>query len=145
MAAERRLDLAMAAFRAVAEARAASLTAMRLDAPQAEMRALTETLNLPHAEGDPAIAERGGRWLPVGGRRLLSRVHRPRPRLASKSPGVAAAAAIMGSSLHVLPCGMQAIGEVGAPTCRTPWCGQAGKTLSTRRQRRCNRQEGEWR
>lgn len=74
---DQRIDPAMAAFRAAIDARAASQPPIRLDAPLTEMRALTERLNLPDAEGGPAMADSSDRWLPVRGRRLLCRVHRP--------------------------------------------------------------------
>jgi len=72
-----RIDPAMAAFRAAVEARAATLPPIRFDAPLAEMRALTEALNLLDAEGGPVMAESADRWLPIRGRRLLCRVNLP--------------------------------------------------------------------
>lgn len=77
MSGQTRVDPAMAAFRAAVEARAAALPLMRLDAPLAELRALTEQVNLPDAVGGPAMADSTDRWLPIRGRRLLCRVHRP--------------------------------------------------------------------
>lgn len=72
-----RLDPEMRAFNAMMEQRAARLPPIRLTLPFDEPRALTEALNLPLAEGGPAMAESSDRWLPVRGRRLLCRFHRP--------------------------------------------------------------------
>ncbi|RAI60230.1 alpha/beta hydrolase [Roseicella frigidaeris] len=75
--ADPRLDPEMAAFNAMMEARAAALPPIRLALPFDGPRALTEALNLPLAEGGPAMAASGDRWLPVRGRRIQCRVHRP--------------------------------------------------------------------
>jgi acetyl esterase len=72
-----RLDPEMRAFTAMMEARAAGLPPIRLTLPFDEPRTLTEALNLPLAEGGPRMAESGDRWLPVRGRRLFCRFHRP--------------------------------------------------------------------
>lgn len=40
-------------------------------------RARTEALNLPLAAGGPAMAESRDLWLPIRGRRMLARLHRP--------------------------------------------------------------------
>jgi acetyl esterase/lipase len=77
MGGDPRLDPEMAEFNAMMERRAASLPPIRLTLPFDEPRALTEALNLPLAEGGPAMAESTERWLPVRGRRLLCRLHRP--------------------------------------------------------------------
>jgi len=77
MAGDTRLDPEMRAFNAMMEERAAGLPPIRLTLPFDEPRALTEALNLPLSEGGPAMAESGDRWLPVRGRRLMCRFHRP--------------------------------------------------------------------
>ena len=79
--ADPRLDPEMAAFNAMMDRRAAQQPPITLtiapngsfDAP----RALTEALNLPLSDGGPVMAESGDRWLPVLGRRIQCRVHRP--------------------------------------------------------------------
>jgi acetyl esterase len=75
--ADPRLDPEMAAFNAMMEARAAALPPIRLQEPFDEPRALTEALNLPLAEGGPAMAESADRWVAARGRRVQCRVHRP--------------------------------------------------------------------
>ncbi|MBY0332166.1 MAG: alpha/beta hydrolase [Acetobacteraceae bacterium] len=77
MAADPRLDPEMAAFNAMMEQRAAALPPITLGMPFDGPRALTEALNLPLAEGGPAMAESADRWLPVRGRRIQCRLHRP--------------------------------------------------------------------
>jgi acetyl esterase len=72
-----RLDPEMRAFNAMMEERAARLPPIALTLPFDGPRALTEALNLPLSEGGPRMAESSDRWLPVRGRRLLCRVHRP--------------------------------------------------------------------
>ncbi|MBX9701285.1 MAG: alpha/beta hydrolase [Acetobacteraceae bacterium] len=83
--ADPRLDPEMAAFNAMMERRAAAqppiVPAMPFDGP----RALTEALNLPLAEGGPVMAESSDRWLPLRGRRIQCRLHRP-AGLAGKLP-----------------------------------------------------------
>ena len=51
---------------------------MRLAEPFGLLRATNEALNLPLAQGGPAMAETAERWAPARGRRVLCRVHRPR-------------------------------------------------------------------
>lgn len=75
--ADPRLDPEMAAFNAMMERRAAALPPITLEMPFDGPRALTEALNLPLAEGGPAMAESADLWLPVRGRRIQCRVHRP--------------------------------------------------------------------
>ena len=77
MAADSRLDPEMRAFNAMMEARAAKQPPIRQVLPLDEPRALTEALNLPLAEGGPAMAESGDRWISVRGRRIQCRLHRP--------------------------------------------------------------------
>ena len=72
-----RWDPEMAAFQAMMEERGKALPPLRFAPPLDESRAVTEALNLPLAEGGPRMAESADRWLPVRGRRLLCRVHRP--------------------------------------------------------------------
>jgi acetyl esterase len=72
-----RWDPEMAAFQAMMEERGKAFPPLRFAPPLDESRAVTEALNLPLAEGGPRMAESADRWLPVRGRRLLCRVHRP--------------------------------------------------------------------
>lgn len=74
---EVRWDPAMRAFQAMMEERGKALPPIRLALPLDGARAATEALNLPLAEGGPAMAESGDRWLPVRGRRIQCRFHRP--------------------------------------------------------------------
>lgn len=75
--ADPRLDPEMAAFNAMMESRAAALPPITLGFPFDGPRALTEALNLPLSDGGPVMAESADRWLPVRGRRIQCRVHRP--------------------------------------------------------------------
>lgn len=75
--ADPRPDPEMAAFNAMMEARAAALPPIALTMPFDEPRALTEALNLPLSEGGPVMAESRDRWVPVRGRRIQCRFHRP--------------------------------------------------------------------
>lgn len=77
MAEDPRLDPEMRAFNAMMDAAAKRLPPIRLTLPFDEPRALTEALNLPLSEGGPAMAESADRWLPVRGRRIQCRLHRP--------------------------------------------------------------------
>lgn len=72
-----RWDPEMRAFQAMMEERGRSLPAPTLTLPLDGPRAVTEALNLPLAEGGPAMAESGDRWLPIRGRHLRCRFHRP--------------------------------------------------------------------
>lgn len=72
-----RWDPEMLAFQQMMEERAAAQPPILAALPLDEARALTEALNLPLCEGGPAMAESGDRWLPIRGRRLLCRFHRP--------------------------------------------------------------------
>ncbi|RYI87889.1 MAG: alpha/beta hydrolase, partial [Acetobacteraceae bacterium] len=72
-----RMDPEMADFNRMMEERAAALPPIRLELPFDTPRALTEALNLPLSEGGPVLAESGDRWLPVRGRRIQCRLHRP--------------------------------------------------------------------
>jgi acetyl esterase len=78
-----RLDPEMRAFNAMMEERATRQPPITLTFPFDRPRALTEALNLPLSEGGPAMAESVDRWLPIRGRRLLCRFHRP----AGAAPG----------------------------------------------------------
>lgn len=84
--ADPRLDPEMAAFNAMMEARAAKLPPITLTMPFDGPRALTEALNLPLSEGGPVMAESGDRWVPVRGRRIQCRVHRPDLPQGEKGP-----------------------------------------------------------
>jgi acetyl esterase len=77
MAGDSRLDPEMRAFNAMMEARAAQQPPIRQVPPLDEPRALTEALNLPLAKGGPVMAESSDRWLPIRGRHLRCRLHRP--------------------------------------------------------------------
>lgn len=74
-----RWDPEMLAFHRLAEAEAAKHPPIALALPLDAARATTEALNIPLAAGGPAMAESADRWLPIRGRRLLCRVHRPQP------------------------------------------------------------------
>jgi acetyl esterase len=72
-----RWDPEMLAFNAMMEAEGAKYPPIRLALPLDAARATTEALNLPLCAGGPVMAETADRWLPVMGRRLLCRFHRP--------------------------------------------------------------------
>ncbi|WP_372623508.1 alpha/beta hydrolase [Falsiroseomonas sp.] len=72
-----RWDPEMLAFTEMMEARSAALPPIVLAPPLDEARKLNDGPQLPLAEGGPAMAESGDRWLPIRGRRLLCRLHRP--------------------------------------------------------------------
>ncbi|NKC29303.1 alpha/beta hydrolase [Falsiroseomonas selenitidurans] len=72
-----RWDPEMLAFQAMMEARAADQPPILLVPPLDAARAQTDALNTPLTEGGPVMAESADRWLPVRGRRLLCRLHRP--------------------------------------------------------------------
>lgn len=76
-----RWDPEMLAFNRLAEAEAARHPPVVLALPLDAARATTEALNIPLCAGGPAMAESADRWLPIRGRRLLCRVHRPSPGL----------------------------------------------------------------
>lgn len=77
MTTDPRLDPEMAAFNAMMDRRAAAQPPITLSFPFDGPRALTEALNVPLSEGGPVMAESGDRWLPVRGRRIQCRFHRP--------------------------------------------------------------------
>ena len=72
-----RWDPEMLAFSTLMEQEGAKLPPATLTLPLDASRAVTEALNVPLTEGGPQMAESGDRWLPVRGRRLLCRFHRP--------------------------------------------------------------------
>jgi acetyl esterase len=72
-----RWDPEMLAFTEMMEARSAGLPPIVLAPPLDEARRLNDGPQLSLAEGGPAMAESGDRWLPIRGRRLLCRFHRP--------------------------------------------------------------------
>ncbi len=72
-----RWDPEMLAFQSLMEAEGAKLPPIALTLPLDGARAITEALNIPLAAGGPAMAESGDRWLPVRGRRLQCRLHKP--------------------------------------------------------------------
>ncbi|HEV7268023.1 MAG TPA: alpha/beta hydrolase [Falsiroseomonas sp.] len=77
-----RWDPEMLAFTEMMEARSAALPPIVLAPPLDEARRLNDGPQLSLAEGGPAMAESGDRWLPIRGRRLACRLHRP-----SHAPG----------------------------------------------------------
>ncbi|WP_137177861.1 alpha/beta hydrolase [Roseomonas sp. AR75] len=72
-----RWDPEMLAFSTMMEARAAALPPIVLQPPLDEARLLNDGPQLDLSQGGPAMAESGDRWLPIRGRRLLCRFHRP--------------------------------------------------------------------
>jgi acetyl esterase len=76
-AADPRWDPEMLAFNAMMEEVAARHPPIGLALPLDEARATTEAMNLPLCEGGPTMLESADRWLPIRGRRLLCRLHRP--------------------------------------------------------------------
>ena len=72
-----RWDPEMLAFSAMMEAEGAKFPPITLTLPLDGARATTEALNLPLCAGGPVMAETADRWLPVMGRRLLCRFHKP--------------------------------------------------------------------
>ncbi len=72
-----RWDPEMLAFQSWAEAEAARLPPIRLEPPLDEARLINDALGLRLARGGAVMAESGDRWLPIRGRRLLCRYHRP--------------------------------------------------------------------
>jgi acetyl esterase len=74
---DRRWDPEMLAFSTMMEEEGAKHPPATLTLPLDASRAVTEALNLPLTKGGPAMAESADRWLPVRGRRLLCRFHRP--------------------------------------------------------------------
>jgi acetyl esterase len=74
-----RWDPEMRAFNAMMEERGKAYPPIGLALPLDAARATTEAINLPLCEGGPRMAESGDRWLPIRGRRLLCRLHRPTP------------------------------------------------------------------
>jgi acetyl esterase len=72
-----RWDPEMLAFNAMMEEVATRHPPIAMTLPLDEARATTEAMNLPLCEGGPVMAETSDRWLPICGRRLLCRFHRP--------------------------------------------------------------------
>lgn len=72
-----RWDPEMLAFSAMMEAEGTKHPPIGLTLPLDAARATTEALNLPLCAGGPVMAETTDRWLPVMGRRLLCRFHKP--------------------------------------------------------------------
>jgi acetyl esterase len=73
-----RWDAEMLAFNAMMEAEAQKHPPASLVLPLDASRAVTEALNIPLAAGGPEMAISEDRWLPVRGRRMLCRFHRPK-------------------------------------------------------------------
>jgi acetyl esterase len=71
-----RIDPQMAAFNAMMEERARALPPIRLGLPFDEPRRINDTLNLGLG-GGPEMADSRDIWLPVRGRRIQCRLHRP--------------------------------------------------------------------
>lgn len=72
-----RWDPEMLAFNAMMEEVATRHPPITLALPLDAARATTEAMNLPLCEGGPVMAETSDRWLPIRGRRLMCRFHRP--------------------------------------------------------------------
>ncbi|PWS34072.1 carboxylesterase [Falsiroseomonas bella] len=72
-----RWDPEMLAFSTMMEQRAAAQPPIVLTPPLDEARKLNDGPQLDLAQGGPTMAESGDRWLPIRGRRLLCRFHRP--------------------------------------------------------------------
>lgn len=71
-----RIDPEMAAFTAMMEERAKAFPPIRLMRPFDEPRAINDALNLTLG-GGPEMAESQDIWLPVRGRRIACRLHKP--------------------------------------------------------------------
>jgi acetyl esterase len=78
-----RWDPEMLAFSIMMEQEGAKHPPITLALPLDEARLTTERLNIPLCEGGPSMAESRDAWLPIRGRRLLCRLHRPKPEGAS--------------------------------------------------------------
>lgn len=76
-AADPRWDPEMLAFSAMMEAEGAKHPPITLRLPLDQARAVTEALNLPLCAGGAVMAETADRWLPVRGRRIQCRFHKP--------------------------------------------------------------------
>lgn len=74
-----RWDPEMLAFSTMMEEEGAKHPPITLSPPLDQARLTTERLNIPLCEGGPDMAESRDAWLPIRGRRLLCRLHRPRP------------------------------------------------------------------
>lgn len=72
-----RWDPEMRAFNSMMEAEGAKLPPITLTLPLNNARAQTEALNVPLSAGGPSMAESADKWLPVRGRRIQCRLHRP--------------------------------------------------------------------
>lgn len=74
-----RWDPEMLAFTAMMEAAQAQHPPITLTLPLDQARATTEALNVPLCQGGPAMAESRDLLLPLRGRRVQTRFHRPFP------------------------------------------------------------------
>ena len=74
---DKRWDPEMLAFSTRMEESGARHPPITLELPLDAARATTEAINIPLCEGGPGMAESTDRWLPIRGRRLLCRLHRP--------------------------------------------------------------------
>jgi acetyl esterase len=68
----------MAAFTDMMATRAAGLPPQRLERPLDASRAVNDALNMTLSSPEPRMEESAEKWLPIRGRRLLCRLHRPR-------------------------------------------------------------------
>jgi acetyl esterase len=68
----------MAAFTDMMASRAAGLPPQRLERPLDASRAVNDALNMTLSSPEPRMEESAEKWLPIRGRRLLCRLHRPR-------------------------------------------------------------------
>jgi len=73
-----RWDPEMLAFSAMMEAEGAKHPPIALALPLDAARATTEALNLPLGAGGPVMEESRDLWLPLRGRRIQTRFHRPK-------------------------------------------------------------------
>ncbi len=72
-----RWDPEMLAFSTMMEEEGARHPPITMALPLDQARAITERLNIPLCEGGPAMTESRDAWLPIRGRRLQCRLHRP--------------------------------------------------------------------
>jgi len=80
-----RIDPEMAAFNAMMDERAKAFPPIRLMRPFDEPRAINDALNLT-LTGGPEMAESQDLWLPVRGRRIACRLHKPKNAAAGPLP-----------------------------------------------------------
>lgn len=74
-----RIDPEMAAFTAMLERRAAEFPPLRLMRPLDDSRAANDALIMTLHNPEPTMADSRDHWLPIRGRRIQCRLHRPTP------------------------------------------------------------------